>query len=274
MHRPMARRPGMPAWRAVALAAVALAAAALFAAAPACAEAPVPRALYTASVIVTGTDMRERPDGLAECLRRVLVKLSGNPALAADPRVAPIAARAAQMVDDLVYLDRMSDVPRGDEQGSRDRPQDLVAHFDPARIDAALAGLGERPWIAPRPTLIARIAVRGRNATEDVPLTADNEEDERLRRAMLDAAARYGMVVVLPMASPADAPQTGISPDMVSLSGKLVWSDRAFGWVGRWQLRWRGRDYGWGISGVSFDDAFRDAVSGAMQILSGHGAPR
>src|SRR5258708_19647788 len=41
--------------------------------------------LYQATAIVTGTDMRQRPWGLAQCLREVLVKVSGEPKLPPDP---------------------------------------------------------------------------------------------------------------------------------------------------------------------------------------------
>ncbi len=53
---------------------------------PALAETAGP-SLYTAMAIVTGTDMRSRPAGFARCLREVLVKVSGNPALATWIRV-------------------------------------------------------------------------------------------------------------------------------------------------------------------------------------------
>jgi uncharacterized protein len=39
-----------------------------------------------AYAIVTGTDMRQRPWGMAQCLREVLVKVSGDPVLKDDPR--------------------------------------------------------------------------------------------------------------------------------------------------------------------------------------------
>jgi len=41
---------------------------------------------YQAYAIVTGTDMRQRPWGMAQCLREVLVKVSGDPRLKDDPR--------------------------------------------------------------------------------------------------------------------------------------------------------------------------------------------
>jgi hypothetical protein len=57
----------------------------------------------------------------------------------------------------------------------------------------------------------------------------------------------------------------------LALAGDLVWKER--GWQARWRLVRRGVDYRWGSEGVSFDDAFRRAMDGALQILSGHGRP-
>ena len=44
--------------------------------------------------------------------------------------------------------------------------------------------------------------------------------------------------------------------------------------AGGWQPGWQGHDREWGVRGVNFDAAFRDGVAGAMQIMSGHGAPK
>jgi|HubBroStandDraft_4_1064222.scaffolds.fasta_scaffold943300_2 hypothetical protein len=50
--------------------------------------------LYQSNAIVTGTDMRSRPTGFAQCLRDVLVKLSGEPRLIKDARVAELVRHA------------------------------------------------------------------------------------------------------------------------------------------------------------------------------------
>jgi hypothetical protein len=52
--------------------------------------------LYKATVIVAGYDMRSRPKGFAQSLREVPVKVSGEPRLTWDPRVAELAAHADQ----------------------------------------------------------------------------------------------------------------------------------------------------------------------------------
>jgi hypothetical protein len=59
----------------------------------------------------------------------------------------------------------------------------------------------------------------------------------------------------------------------IPLAGTLVWSDAARGWIADWRLVENGKAYRWQIKGVSFDDAFRNAMRGAARVLSGNGPP-
>ena len=236
--------------------------------------------LYQCRVIVTGTDMRNRPVGMAQCLRRVLAKVSGDPALADDPRLDEVASRAGALVESFAYFDRMSDIPHHDEQGSRDRPFDLVAEFDPAKVDAALAALGSAPW-RNRPALVIAVSVKDQDGSEYM-LSADGADGERQREALFDAADRFGLRVVLLATQDlpardatgpeivARAARTVRSTELAALTGTLVWSEADTGWVGAWHVAGDGREGSWGIRGVSFDDAFRNAIGGAAAVLSGH----
>ncbi len=238
--------------------------------------------LYRCSVIVTGTDMRNRPASMAECLRRVLAKASGDPALADDPRLEGIASRAGTLAESFAYFDRMSDIPHHDEQGSRDRPFDLVVEFDSAKVDAALAALGIAAWRA-RPALVVAVSVKDQKGSEYM-LSADGADGERQREALFAAADRFGLrVILLPQqdlpARDATGPEivaraarTVRSTELAALTGTLVWSDADAGWVGTWHVAQGGRDGSWGVRGVSFDDAFRNAIGGAAAVLSGHRA--
>jgi hypothetical protein len=219
--------------------------------------------LFEGRAIVTGTGPASLADALPRALRDVLVKVSGNPALADDPAVATIDP--ALLVQDYVFLDRLTDTPHHDEQGTRDRPWDLFAHFDPDGIRATLARLGATAWQGPRPRLLARITVRERDGAV-FPLSADADEDERHRQALLAAADRMGLRVALPPRATPDVPM----PGTVTLTGTLTWSEADFGWVGAWRMDWDGQPHDWRIAGVSFDAAFRDAVGGAMAVASGH----
>lgn len=223
--------------------------------------------LYESRAITTGTDERARPAALAACLAQVLAKVSGNPALLDDPRVAALGPAAPGLLAGLAYLDRMSDIPRHDEQGTRDRPYDLLARFEPAGIDAALFGLGEIPWLAgrDRPPVLADITIAPRGGAP-LPLRADTDADERHRAALLDAADRFGIPVLL---RPLDGPAPRAA---ATLRGTLAW--QGDGWAAAWTLAWAGQLHAWDIRGVSFDDAYRNAVAGTAAALSGHRLPK
>lgn len=226
---------------------------------------------YEARTIVTGTDMRSRPAGLAVCLTDVLVKVSGDPTLADDPRVAAIAAHATDFVADFDYWDRMSGLAHHDDQGSSDRPFSLTVRFVPERIDAALHDLGRAPWPDPRPIVVPLIQVQAPYGTFDI--TGAERRADGMRAALAESGQRYGMAVAVP-ATALPAAATVAAGSSVPVVGTLVLSEAAHGWVGRWHVDWQGQGYDWGILGVNFDEAFRQAVSGTMQLASGHGVPR
>jgi uncharacterized protein len=243
-------------------------------------------ALYRAQAMVTGEGEAERARGFALCLEAVLVKVSGDPRLADDPALAALKSQAAQFVASFDYHDRMAGIPVRDEQGTRERPFDLTVAFDPAKIDAALRTLGRAPWPEPRPRLAVLLGVR--DATAAYVLAADGARGLGQRQALYAAAAKRGIAVALPStallaahrvtyrglaALPAqrlDALARASGGD-ARLAGTLVWSEAAHGWTARWRLAWQGRERRWQIRGVSFDDAFRNAVDGAVALLSGHG---
>src|SRR5260221_8382096 len=72
------------------------------------AKAPDFGDLYQATSFVTGTDLRQHPTGLAQCLSEVLVKLSGEPRLAKDPRVAELARHLEPLIVAFDYRDLMA----------------------------------------------------------------------------------------------------------------------------------------------------------------------
>ena len=110
---------------------------------------------YQAFDIVAGYNLeRTRRVGFADCLPEVLVRVSGEPRLEHDPRVADLAAHADALVASYDYSDFL--VRTGavhDDQGTGDeRPYDLVVRFDHGKIDAVLRDLGTPPWQGQPPT--------------------------------------------------------------------------------------------------------------------------
>jgi len=225
--------------------------------APALADAD----LFSCRVIVTGTDMRSRPDGLRRCVREVIVKATGRPSLQDDARIEPIVADAPALVEDFVYLDRMTDIPRHDEQGSRDRPYDLVVHLNPEAVTERLQQAGLSVWRA-RPVLAVTVAVTPRDGNR-FDVTAEGDASERQRQALLAAADRFGMRVALPTSEQLGA---GRLRGGIELDGSLVWSPADFGWNAEWRLAKTGT--AWEVRGASFDEAYRAGIGGAAERLS------
>ncbi|WP_185970185.1 DUF2066 domain-containing protein [Mesorhizobium sp. WSM4306] len=240
------------------------------------AAADIDRAdLYRAQSVTSGTGEENRAWGLAPCLEEVLVKVSGDPRLIGDPRVEEMSRHAADYATDIGYRDLLNNRPPHDEQGTHDRPQYITADFDPDKIDALLASLGHKPWPLPRPAIVALLDIKPMKG-DDFTLVRDGggELATNMRVALAAAALRAGLPLELPKAQDvvlADVTQT-MGGDVL-LAGTLAWRQEALGWVGDWRLAFKGKEYRWQVRGVSFDDAFRNAVRGTLQILSGNGQP-
>lgn len=242
--------------------------------------------MYSAYEIVTGTDMRQRPWGFARTLREVLVKASGDPRLRNDPRAEAWAAHAERLVACFNYRDLMADTPLHDDQGTADRPHRLTVYFDPAKIDAALAELGDQPWRGERPVVVPVLLVHGRKPPPYV-LSGEIPAGAEQRGAFANAAGEFGIAIRMP--TEAELAAWGVTADHFQLSeaappanaaagetvvvGTLDWSETLPGWIGSWRTRWHGGDHHWGIKGVNYDAAFRDIVRGVVLLASGRGVP-
>ncbi|CAN7667673.1 DUF2066 domain-containing protein [Rhizobium sp. LjRoot254] len=234
-----------------------------------------PDDLYSSQAIVTGQGEKNRQPGFRDCLDRVLVKVSGDQRLPRLPQADALRARAGDFVASFAYRDRLAGKPIHDEQGTYDRPHDLTCRYDRKTVDDLLAGLGSRPWPAERPTFLIVLDVkRGGQAFR---ATADDMRDLAMRESFALGAAPLALKVTFPAAADAASLDAGglvPSDGVLPLSGSLVWSDADLGWVATWRLRHDGETYRWVVRGVNFDEAFRVAMRGAAQILSGNGAPQ
>jgi hypothetical protein len=250
--------------------------------------------LYRADVIVTGTDLRQRPWGFAQTLRQVLVKSSGDPRLKDNPAVARLAEHAGDFVVCFDYVDMMADIPIHDEQGTYDRPHRLTVTFDPAKIDAFLAQFGDKPWRGERPVIVPLLLVNAAKPPAYL-LSAEDKRGADQRGSFAAWAGEFDMKSRFPSeaelagwgvtaerfpsalpSSPAGEVQQEVPtevPTEVVVLGTLDWNPALPGWIGKWRCRWRGVDYAWGIGGVNFDAAFRDLIGGVMLLASGNGSP-
>ncbi|MBZ9990135.1 DUF2066 domain-containing protein [Mesorhizobium sp. BH1-1-5] len=242
--------------------------------------------LYQAQAIVTGTGEVNRQVGFKDCLDKVLVKVSGDQRLTQKPEMLALRDKAADFVQSFRYRDRLEGIPIHDEQGTHDRPHDLTCIYKPAVVDKLLAQLGSRPWLGERPPIA--VFMTAEQGSRHFMLTADEDQGNAMRESFANAAGPLLMRITFPKAgqlgglgekalSGADmtrldklAKKAGA---VRALAGSIVWSDKELGWIADWRLADRGRTYRWQVRGVSFDEAFRVAIRGTAQILSGHGQP-
>jgi uncharacterized protein len=244
--------------------------------------------LYRAQTVVTGQGEANRIIGFAACLEDVLIKVSGALKLAGDPRLAAYQSRAGDFVKARSYHDQMSGTPTRDEQGTRDRPYDLIVDFDEKKIDGLLKALGFKPWLSHRPSL--GMFVEMEQGPRKYIVSADAGQSTAPRESLFAASAKRGMRIVLPddaalaksgidgvelarLPSSALAARAAELGGEVALVGRLKWDDQELGWATEWQMEWQGRPHRWQLRGVTFDEAFRRAIGGAAQILSNNGDP-
>lgn len=244
--------------------------------------------LYSTKVTVTGQGEPNRMTGFAAALEDVLIKVSGAEKLNGDRRLAAYRMKAKDFVKSFSYRDQFFGKPKRDEQGTRDRPFDLTVNFEEGRIDEILKSLGLKPWLLSRPRLAVFVAME--QGAKNYIVTTDGSQSDLQRDALLAAADKRGMEIVLPDAAalaksnmtgaelktpsfPALTPLATELGGEVVLVGRLVWDDRDLGWATQWQMVWGGRTHRWQLRGLTFDETFRRGIGGAAQILSGNGDP-
>jgi hypothetical protein len=244
--------------------------------------------LYRVAAIVTGQGDANRIIGFAACFQDVLIKVSGALKLEGDPRLSAYKSNSADFVSSYSYHDQMSGTPKRDEQGTRDRPYDLIVDFDDKKINDVLNSLGVKPWLSRRPIL--GVFVEMEQGSRQYIATSDAKQSDLQRHSLLAAALKRGMVIVLPdvealAKANINAAELLTTPSStlaslaskrggeVALVGRLKWEDSELGWATEWRIHWNGRMHRWQLRGVTFDEAFRRGIGGAAQILSGNGDP-
>lgn len=239
-------------------------------------------ALYQATAIVTGTDMRQRPLGFQRCLAEVLMKLTGMPKLADDPAVVAVTDHADRLVAQFDYVDPRAGLLHHDDQGTYDRSYELTVRFDPAKVDAALQALGRAIWHGPRPLLNPVLLIRDREPTPFL-LSAVDPRGNGMRQALTRSAGELGIGVRFPTDADLAAWATGLigfptpladpPAGQAQVAGTLSWNVQALGWVGSWRMMSGGTEHTWAISGVTFDAALGNMVQGAVMLMAGTGVP-
>jgi hypothetical protein len=228
--------------------------------------------LYKAETIVTGTQESERLRGFAIGAAEVLVKLTGEPRFATIEQGKALIARAPELIADYTYEDRMKDIPIHDEQGTRDRPYFLRMRFDLEKFDKALRDAKFNKWTGPRPVVAVWLGIsepRGKYV-----LTHSDDEGYTQREVLKDASKKAAIPVVLPPDGQSEVTYQDIAKRdwkvlgraskrlgaNAALYGTMDFDGTAF-WNCRWVLQGDGVGAQWESNGVTFDQAFKEAIN-------------
>jgi uncharacterized protein len=234
-----------------------------------------PAELYQGRAFVTGQRDETRIPGFERALADVVRKLTGDFWIETSEVMKAISAPVQDYVASYSETDRMADIPIHDEQGTRDRPFDLLVTFKPVKVDDLVKRLGRKPWKAARRETLVMLTVT--TDAGSYVLTDDADQGIDQRESLKSAAWTAGIPIVLLTQEHLEA-APGTKRDFSkfnsagqTLVGNLTWARGMKGWQGNWKLRTPRGSSQWRIEGVNFDDAFRNAMSGTASILSGHG---
>ena len=241
-------------------------------------------ALYTGHAHVNKYDAAIAR-GYGENLAEVLVKVSGDPRLLTDSRLDALKADAKSFSIGVKFHDLYGG-PIHDEQGTRDRPYDMMVTFDKTKIADFLRTLGRTLWTGPRPTVIPVIALKDLRGRSFI-LATDSVRGIDQREALVPVARTYALGYRLPdMAlltkenlTYARLSQATITPQLDRTTGEAVLvgvlnaSENPPGWKVKWRLTWQGMVIRWAATTPSFDAAFKVGFAGAEQVFAGNGLP-
>ncbi len=234
-----------------------------------------PAELYQGHAFVTGQRDETRIPGFERALADVVRKLTGDSGIKTAEIMKVIGTPVQDYVAAYTETDRMADIPIHDEQGTRDRPFDLLVTFRSDKIDDLVKRMDRKPWIAFRPKTLVMLSVTTDTGT--YLLTENGDQGTDQRDSLRSAAWTAGLPIILLTtdqvhAGPGAADDFSQMADAgQTLSGRITWTSGMKGWQSSWQLRTRYGERQWQIKDVNFDEAFRNGVQGTASILSGHG---
>ncbi len=167
---------------------------------PVCAAAV--EELYAATAPLAGDSAEATAAAFTEALRRVLVKVTGRPGVAADASVLARFGDPAAMV----------------QQFRRDGAGSLWVRFDPAAVRAGLDAAGLPVWGEDRPVTLVWLAYDNGDGERDVLSSGGNDTPAAatLRRGLQEAAEASAVPLLLPLRD---------SEELAAVSYADVWGE-------------------------------------------------
>jgi hypothetical protein len=242
---------------------------------PLCVHGAAAQDLFSAETRVDDEGSETRNAALSDLLAKVLMRVSGNPAVGGQPGTRAVVAAAPSLVQQYRYR-------TADEAGQVVRY--LWARFDQTAVERMMREYQLPVWVQ-RPGVLVWVATE-RDAKREL-LNFDNLPEARA--AILDRARQRGMPLQLPLMdlqdqsqlTPADvwsdyraaiAQASARYPHDLVLTGRL----RARGdgkWSGEWSLIGDGSAQGFQASPQALPAALAFAVDQAQNLLAARYAP-
>ena len=116
-------------------------------------------ALYKAEVTLTSQGESEREGAIARALMAVIVKLTGNPQAPGNPVIRRALSTASSLVDESDTATSSDSEGNTAVGGVPVYKTTMTVSFDPASIDALIAGAGLKYWTGIRPKPILWLAI-------------------------------------------------------------------------------------------------------------------
>jgi uncharacterized protein len=164
--------------------------------------------LYSADIPVTSQDAAERQQAITQAVQEVLVKVSGNSAIATAAVLSSSLSNASAYVQSYTYEDSNTT-----DEPSADKPPTLIlkVKFNPRRIKSLLAKVDQDVWTGNRPLILVWMALENSQGRQLVGNDTRNELLEQLKKH----AARRGIPLMFPQMD---------LDDLNSVSVKDIWN--------------------------------------------------
>lgn len=234
--------------------------------------------LFSATVPIADESPEARRQAMAEALRKVLVKASGQPLSPGREKLQKLLATAEDQVQEFRYLA----APPGQEGGEPGKL--LWARFDRKAVSRMLRELGLQLWERGRPELLLWLAVDEKGKRHLV----DPERESDLLEAARSAAEDRGVNLILPLMDLQDRNALNVGDlwmghvqsirdasarygQAVPLAGRLSHSGGR--WQGKWLLLLSGEEREFERSAASAGTAIRKGIHRAVDLLASHYQP-
>lgn len=249
--------------------------------------------LYRVTLPVADRSPQARDVAFVQALGQVLVKVSGDSQIGAQPAVQAALGHPADYVQQFAYQQAQTQTQPGPQSHLPPRTQGqrqpagasltLQIRFDPVAIDRLLTANNLPLWGRERPLVILWVGVSRGNGQRFILGSQSDLPHAGAIKALEQAARARGLPVVLPLMDLQDQNAVHFADLSGGFMGVVAKASARYGanamlagavqpvggrWRGRWHLRFRGQAQQWNSGGASEAQALADGIGAAADRLA------